>query len=208
MPDDPAARATLDAVAVALDAVAASEETEAARAAAAVGGPEARARLVGWVSAVVGAARRAGEEGVHAWRFAGAVFLLQPLLRHDPPFEPIAGGEGALELARTAEGAALVERWLVPQPGPDPARVVAATDLGDLTADEAYAAYADGRIDSRRLMAVTGETEFFQVWGQLARRGLALPVVPTHVGPGRDDRDLLWEALARGPEEETPPGAT
>ncbi len=101
-----------------------------------------------------------------------------------------------------------MERWLVPPPGPDPARVVAATDLGDLDADEAYAAYADGRIDSRRLMAVMGQTEFFQLWGQLALRGLSLPVVPTYVGPGRDDRDLLWEAMARGPEEETSPEAT
>jgi hypothetical protein len=145
---------------------------------------------------VAGQVRRAREDA-QTWPFAGAVFLLQPLLAHGPPFEPIAGGRGVLELARTEEGAALVERWLVPPPGPDPARVVAATDLGDLTPDEAYAAYADGRIDSRRLMALVGyqESDFGQVWGELYRRGLKLPVVPTYVGPGRDDRDLLWETF-------------
>jgi hypothetical protein len=98
----------------------------------------------------------------------------------------------------------MVEAWMAPPPGPDPARVIVATDLGDLTADEAYAAYADGRIDSRRLMAATGVDSMFQVWGQLALRELKLPVVPTYVAPGRDDRDLLWESMAAGPDEQEP----
>jgi hypothetical protein len=31
----------------------------------------------------------------------------------------------------------------------------------------------------------------------LRLRGLTLPVGPTPIGPGRDDRDLLWEAYTR-----------
>jgi hypothetical protein len=210
MPDDPASREALAGVAAALDAEAAEQERQAARAAAAaaglrgdaeaVGGEAARARLCAWAAAAM---KRRAYDGHPA--FGAAWFLLQPLLGRDPPFAPLAGGDGALELARTAEGAAMVDARLVPPPGPDPARVVAATDLRDLTADEACAAYADGRIDSRRLMAVTGVEDMFQVWGQLARRGLKLPVVPTYVAPGRDDRDLLWESMAAGPDEEDPP---
>ena len=76
-----------------------------------------------------------------------------------------------------------------------------------LTAEEAYAAYADGRIDSRRLMAVTGVGEFSRIRGELGRRGLALPAVPSFVAPGRDDRDLLWEAMAGWAGEDAPPHA-
>jgi hypothetical protein len=209
MPDDAASLEALAGVAAALGAEAAEQERQAARAiaaaaglrgdAAAVGGEAAQARLCAWAAAVM--KWRAGD-GHPA--FGAAWFLLQPLLGRDPPFAPLAGGDGALELARTAEGAAMVEAWMAPPPGPDPARVVAATDLGDLTADEAYAAYADGRIDSRRLTAATGVEDLFQIWGQLALRGLKLPVVPTYVGPGRDDRDLLWESMAAGPDEQEP----
>jgi hypothetical protein len=211
-PDDATSRQALAGVAAALDAEAGKQERQAMRAvtaaaglrsnAEAVGGEAARARLLTWT--VVMMERGEGDEHrapSTAW------FLLQKLRNSEPLFTVLAGGDGALELARTAEGAALVDRWLTLPPGPDPARVVAATDLDDLTPEEAWAAYADGRIDSRRLMAVTGVDHFFEVWGQLALRGLKLPVVPTFVAPDRDDRDLLWESMAGSAEEAPSPSA-
>lgn len=215
MPDDAATREALSTVTAALDAVAAERESEAARAAAAaaglrgnaaaVGGEAARARLVTWAETVVGWGKTQGEND-DLQAFGAAVFILQPLLEPRPPFAVIAGGDGALELARTEEGAAMVDRWFADGEAvskPDPVRVVAATDLDDLTPDEAYAAYADGRIDSRRLMALVGygEGDFGQIWGELYMRGLKLPVVPTYVGPGRDDRDLLWETFGGRAED-------
>jgi hypothetical protein len=75
--------------------------------------------------------------------------------------------------------------------------------------EEAFVAYAEGRIDSRRLMEVTGLELFFDVWGQLRMRGLWLPHLPSSLGPGRDDRDLLWESLTAGCSHPTaqPPGS-
>ena len=64
--------------------------------------------------------------------------------------------------------------------------------------EQAFVAYAEGRIDSRRLMEISGLGRFFEVWGQLCMRGLQLPLVPTPVGSGRDDRDLLWEGMTAG----------
>ena len=143
--DDQSQLAILTKVADNLDARARGHrrEAETARrgAAALRGEPDA-------VEALGGAAARARL----------AVLATRAVGRQEPPFTPadvarfLAIGRGMLEevpleLVRTEEGAAMVDRWFAEGgavPKPDPVRVVAATDLDDLTPDEAYAAYADG----------------------------------------------------------------
>jgi hypothetical protein len=210
--DDADAREALASVADALDALAVECQALARRAAAAaaglrgdaaaVGGETARTRLVAWAETVLDSTK-AGE-GEELRSLAAAVFLLQPLRELHPSFADMACGDGALELARSEEGAAMVDAWIASAERPklEPARVIAAADLEDLTPDEAYAAYADGRIDSRRLLALVGyqESDFGQIWGELYGRGLKLPIMPTSISPGRDDRDLLWETFAGPPK--------
>ncbi|MBP0447627.1 DUF2384 domain-containing protein [Roseomonas sp. SSH11] len=204
-PSDPASQAALDSVTAALDAEVTKQLAEADRAAtaaaglrgdaAAVGGDEARVRLVAWSTLMMGRA-----EGEHR-AFTTSLFLLQPLEDPDLPYSVQEDGDAALELARTAEGAAQVERWLDPRRSP-PMVTVSGTILPpNPAAEEAFVAYAEGRIDSRRLMDVTGLDAFYDVWGHLKLRGLHLPVVPTPVAPGLNDRDLLWKSLAQQAED-------
>ena len=201
VPEDADSQAALDGVAAELDREAVHQQREADRAAAAaaglrgnapaVGGPEARARLVGWTLLLM---RRSTHE---SRAFSTALCLLQPLPDPEQPYAPPEAGDGLLEMARTADGAARVERWLNSE---DPAPVWTGSGkpfVDGPVVDEAFAAYAAGRIDSRRLMKETGIEAFHDLLFGLRTRGLTLPIVPSVVEPGRDDRDLLWEAYAR-----------
>ncbi|MGG5890966.1 hypothetical protein ACLF3G_28185 [Falsiroseomonas sp. HC035] len=201
VPDDAGSLMALDSVAAALDAEVTQQLAQADRAAAAaaglrgdaaaVGGEEARARLVGWSLLLMRRLEQERAEGT-------AMILLQPLREAGGPYAFADWGEGALELARTAEGAARVERWLTPDEGTPVIMALGTTLRPGVETEQAFVAYAEGRIDSRRLMEVTGLDRFIDVWGQLYMRGLRLPFAPTPVGSGRDDRDLLWESMTAG----------
>jgi hypothetical protein len=209
VPGDADSRAALERVADELDAEAGSQHREAERAAAAalglrgdaaaVGGEEARARLVDWALQLM---RRS--EGDHR-AFLTALSLLQPL-PHPEHAHPPEEGDGPLEMARTVEGAVLVERWLTSE-GPALMHTGSGTPFPEGPAvDEAFTSYSEGRIDSQRLMEVTGIEAFYDLVIGLRMRGLALPTEPTIIGPGRDDRDMLWEVYVRPPHDETPDG--
>jgi hypothetical protein len=210
VPDDASSLAALASVAAALDAEVAQQLAQADRAAAAaaglrgdamaVGGEEARARLVAWSLLLMRRLEEHRAEGT-------AMILLQPLREVGGPYPFDPWGEGALELARTAEGAARVDRWLTPDEGTPVIMGLGTSLRPGVETEQAFVAYAEGCIDSRRLMEVTGLDRFFEVWGQLRMRGLQLPVVPTPVGPGRDDRDLLWESLTAGSSHPDVPAA-
>ncbi|MGK7871574.1 hypothetical protein, partial [Falsiroseomonas sp. E2-1-a20] len=201
VPDDAGSLAALADVAAALDAEVAQQLVQADRAAvaaaglrgdaAAVGGEEARARLAAWSLLLMRRLEEDRSEGT-------AMILLQPLREPDGPYPFDPWGEGALELARTAEGATRVERWLAPDEGTPVIMALGTTLRPGVETEQAFVAYAEGRIDSRRLREVTGLDRFVDVWGQLYMRGLRLPFVPTSVGSGRDDRDLLWESMTAG----------
>jgi hypothetical protein len=201
VPYDAGSLAALGSVAAALDVEVTLQLAQADRAAAAaaglrgdaaaVGGEEARVRLAAWSLLLM---RRLGEERAEGT----AMILLQPLHELGKPYPFDERGEGALELARTAEGAARVEHWLTPDEGTPVIMAMGTTLRPGVETEEAFVAYAEGRIDSRRLMEVTGLDLFFDVLGQLRMRGLWLPRLPSLVGPGRDDRDLLWESLTVG----------
>lgn len=198
-PEDVSSQAALEAVAAELDTDAKGRHRRAARAmaaaaglrgdAAAVGGEEARMRLVDWT---LRAMRRA--EGEHRGFFA-ALFLLQSL--PGQPYLPPEEQDGPLELARTTEGAEQVERWFSSEQV-FPIRTESGEPFPEgAVVEEAFTAYADGRISSQRLLEVTGLETFQDLLSGLLIRGLALPTAPTRGGPGQDDRELLWRLYAQ-----------
>jgi hypothetical protein len=166
VPSDASSLAALDSVAAALDAEVAQQLAQADRAAGAaaglrgdamaVGGEEARARLAAWSLLLM---RRLEEERAEGT----ATILLQPLREVDGPYPSDPRGEGALELARTAEGAARVDRWLTPDEGTPVIMGLGTTLRPGVETKQALVAYAEGRIDSRHLMEVTGLDRFFEV---------------------------------------------
>jgi hypothetical protein len=127
--------------------------------------------------------------------FVVSMTLLRPLPDPARPDLDLDLANGPLELAQTSEGAARFEQWLTTPP-PMQASGLSADAAA---VDEAYVAYAEGRIDSRHLMEMAGITQFHELVGGLHMRGLTMPVTPTVVGPGRDDRDLLWESYTQPP---------
>ena len=197
-PGDVASQAALEAVAAELDTDAKGRHRRAARAmaaaaglrgdAAAVGGEEARMRLVDWTLRTM---RRA--EGEHRGFFAAPV-PLQPLrVSLLQPEEQ----DGPLELAQTTEGAAQVERWFSSE-RVCPIRTGSGEPFPEgAVVEEAFTAYADGRISSQRLLEVTGLETFQDLLSGLLIRGLALPTAPARSDPGQDDRDLLWSLYAQ-----------
>jgi hypothetical protein len=201
VPEDTDSRAALDGVAAELDKEAVSQQREADRAAAAaaglrgdalaVGGLEARARLVDWTLRLM----RSSKQDSQA--FVTALSLLQPLPDPEQPYPAREEGDGLLEVAQRAEGAVRAERWLASE---DPAPVMTGSGKpfpeGPVV-DAAFAAYAAGHIDSRHLMEETGIEVFYDLLFGLRMRGLTLPIVPSAGGPGYDDRDALWEAYMR-----------
>ena len=170
--------------------------------------------------AVLGAAALRGGDagplgGEAAWARLAALALRMLAQPESPPSPAVVAhflsqrsgylGQAPIDLVHTAAGAERVRRLVElepPLPPPDPERVARAEELDDLTPEEAFAAYARGRIASPRLMAATGLRGIGAVMAALTTRQLRLPRRPTPVGPGRDDRDLLWEHLG-GREDPT-----
>ncbi|MGK7871510.1 hypothetical protein [Falsiroseomonas sp. E2-1-a20] len=199
-PKNPPDATLLAEVAEALDQTASSHRAGASRAACAaavlrgdaapVGGEVARARLAHLALRMLAqpeAAARPDGVARFMWQQHGH-------LREAP-----------LDLVRTVVGAEQMRRLVEREPPlgrPDPARVAAAAQLDDLTAEEAFAAYAAGHIGSPWVRAITGLRSLYGIMTALTQRDLRLPTKPSPVGPDRDDRDLLWEDMS-GREDPT-----
>jgi hypothetical protein len=130
------------------------------------------------------AAGDAAPAGGEAARAGLAHMALRMLAQPDAAFRPDGVArflwqqhghlrEAPLDLVRTVAGAEQVRRLVELEPPlerPDPARVAAAAQLDDLTAEEAFVAYAAGHIGSPRVMAITGLRSLEGIMAALTQR--------------------------------------